>query len=65
MLDNKNFNIAMSIAFILLWGVVVLYHIICNSYNPINVSFLLLYICYVIAKCTEIKLFKEVDEYDD
>ena len=67
MLNKRSFNIGISIAFILLWGLVVLHHLICNSFSTgeVGISLLLLYIYYVISECNEIKHINEDDKYDD
>ena len=65
MLNKRSFIIGINIALIFLWGSIALFHLVYNRYNQVSSSFLLLYICYVMSKCTEIRYINEVDEYDD
>ena len=65
MMNKRSFAIGINIVLILLWGAVALFHLICNRDNPVSINFLLLYICYVMSKCTEIRYIRESDEYDD
>ena len=63
-MSEKKISICLNVALIIMWGVIALFHLISNPSNSVSISFLLLYICYVMGKCLEIKYISEVEDDD-
>ena len=65
MLEKRDFWIKVNIVLIVVWGLLTIWNIITYPAVPVTFSMVMLYACYVMAECNEIKRISEDDRYDD
>lgn len=65
MLERRDFWIKVNIVLMVVWGLLTIWNIITYPAVPVTFSMVMLYACYVMAKCEEIRYLKKDDSYDD